>query len=270
MKNLKPLINYRNIFSLKKKVIIIFGGAGNLGKSFSKSLVTAGARVYLLDLKKIKVNNKNIISIKCDVSSKESVIECINQIIKKEKKINSVIYNVYAKPKNYYKPLEKYDYNTLQEALNINLSGAFLVCQQSIKHFKKKKISGNIILVSSTYGLVGPDQRIYENLKKNIYGGNFKLNTPAVYGASKSGLIGLMKNLATTCGKFNIRINCLSPGGVFDNHEINFHKNYKNKVPLNRMANWTDYNGAIIFLASDASRYMTGSNLIIDGGWTAW
>ena len=108
MKNLKPLINYRNIFSLKKKVIIIFGGAGNLGKSFSKSLVTAGARVYLLDLKKIKVNNKNIISIKCDVSSKESVIECINQIIKKKKK-NSVIYNVYAKPKNYYKPLEKYD-----------------------------------------------------------------------------------------------------------------------------------------------------------------
>ena len=139
MKNLKPLIDYKNIFSLKKKVIIIFGGAGNLGKNFSKSLITAGAKVYLLDLKKIKVYSKNIISMKCDVSSKESIIECFNQIIKKEKKIHSVIYNVYAKPKNYYKPLEKYDYNVWQEALNINLSGAFLACQQSIKHFKKKK-----------------------------------------------------------------------------------------------------------------------------------
>jgi NAD(P)-dependent dehydrogenase (short-subunit alcohol dehydrogenase family) len=91
-----------------------------------------------------------------------------------------------------------------------------------------------------------------------------------VYGASKSGLIGLMKNLAVTNGKFNIRVNCLTPGGVWDNHEKTFHKNYKERVPLNRMANWTDYNGAIIFLASDASRYMTGSNLVIDGGWTAW
>ena len=139
MKNLKPLIDYKNIFSLKKKVIIIFGGAGNLGKSFSKSLVTTGAKVYLLDLIKIKINNKNIVSMKCDVSSKENIIECFSQIIKKEKKINTVIYNVYAKPKNYYKTLEKYDYNSWQEALNINLSGAFLVCQQSIRHFKKKK-----------------------------------------------------------------------------------------------------------------------------------
>ena len=270
MKKLKQLIDYKNIFSLKKQIIIIFGGAGNLGKSFSKSLVSAGAKVYLLDLKKIKINHKKIVSMKCDVSSKKSVVNCFDQIIKKEKKINSIIYNVYAKPKDYYKSLEHYDFNAWQEALSINLSGAFLACQQSIKHFKKKKIAGNIILVSSTYGLIGPDQRIYENLKKNPYGGKFKLNTPAVYSGSKSGLIGLMKNLATTCGKFNIRVNCLSPGGVFDNHEYNFHKNYKYRVPLNRMANWTDYNGAIIFLASDASRYMTGSNLIIDGGWTAW
>jgi NAD(P)-dependent dehydrogenase (short-subunit alcohol dehydrogenase family) len=270
MKRLKALVDYKNIFSLKKKIIVIFGGAGNLGKSFSKSLVTAGSKVYLLDLKKIGTNNKNIISIKCNVLSKESVVNCFNEIINKEKKIHAVIYNVYAKPKNYYNSLENYDYSTWEEALNINLSGAFLVCQESIKHFKKKKISGNIILISSIYGLVGPDQRIYKNLKKNIYGGNFKLNTPAVYGASKSGLIGLMKHLATTCGKFNIRINCLTPGGVFDNQGDNFHKNYKNRVPLNRMANWTDYNGAIIFLVSDASRYMTGSNLIIDGGWTAW
>jgi len=270
MKKIKSLINCKSIFSLENKVILILGGAGKLGRSFSKSLVTAGAKVYLLDLNFFKSKSKNIISIKCDVSSKTSVTECFEKIIKKEKKIHTVIYNVYAKPLNYYKSFENYDFNTWQDALCVNLSGAFLVCQESIRHFKKNKISGNIVLVSSTYGLVGPDERIYKNLKKNIYGGRFKLNSPAVYGASKSGLIGLMKNLAVTNGKFNIRVNCLTPGGVWDNHEKTFHKNYKERVPLNRMANWTDYNGAIIFLASDASRYMTGSNLVIDGGWTAW
>ena len=118
--------------------------------------------------------------------------------------------------------------------------------------------------------MVGPDNRIYDNLKSNLYGGKFKLNSPAVYGASKSGLIGLMRNLATSYGKFNIRVNCLSPGGVFDGHEKKFDNQYKARVPLNRMASSTDYNGAIVFLSSDASRYMTGSNLVIDGGWTAW
>ena len=83
-------------------------------------------------------------------------------------------------------------------------------------------------------------------------------------------MLGLMKYISTTCGKYGIRANALSPGGVFDKQEKKFVKNYSNKVPLGRMANWTDYNGAILFLASDASRYMTGSNLIIDGGWTAW
>ena len=120
--------------------------------------------------------------------------------------------------------------------------------------------------------MVGPDLSIYESLsnKKNIYGGKFSLTTPASYSSTKSGLLGLMKYLATTCGKFGIRANSLTPGGVFDNQEKNFVKKYIKKDPLGRMANWSDYDGPILFLASDAYKYMTGSNLIIDGGWTAW
>ena len=147
-----------------------------------------------------------------------------------------------------------------------------MTSQFLINHFKKKKIKGNIIVVLSTYGLVGPDLNIYKNLKKgkNIYGGNFALTSPVSYTSTKSGMLGLVKYIATTCGKFGIRANSLTPGGVFDNQEKQFVKNYVKKVPLGKMANWTDYNGAILFLSSDASRYMTGSNLIVDGGWTAW
>ena len=113
---------------------------------------------------------------------------------------------------------------------------------------------------------------IYKGLSKkhNIYGGKFSLTTPAVYSATKSGLIGLSRWISTSYGKYNIRSNILSPGGVFDNQEKKFVKNYTSKVPLNRMAKWKDYDGAILFLSSDASSYMTGSNLVIDGGWTAW
>ena len=270
--NINDNFNYKNIFSMHNKKVVIFGGTGKLGINFSKTLSAAGAKVYLLDKVKKKTDDKNIIFYKCDVNSKTNVKNIFEKIIKKEKKIDVIIYNVYSKPINYYQTFEKYNLDTWEKVMKTNLTGAFLACQYAINHFKKKKIPGNIIIVLSTYGVVGPDLSIYENLKKhkNIYGGKHSLTTPASYTTSKSGLLGLMKYLATTCGKFGIRANSLSPGGVFDFQEKSFVKKYIKKVPLGRMANWTDYNGSILFLASDASKYMTGSNLIIDGGWTAW
>ena len=272
MKNKLIKFDYKNIFSMKNKNVIIFGGTGNLGLNFSHTLESAGAKVYLLDKVKKKINSKNIIFQKCNVDSKKSIIKNFQKIIKKEKKIHVLIYNVYSKPKNYYQNFEKYKLNTWEKVLKTNLTGAFLSCQYIINHFKKEKIPGNIITVLSTYGIVGPDLSIYKNLKNktNIYGGSHSLTTPASYTSTKSGLLGLMKYLATTCGKFGIRANSLTPGGVFDFQEKKFVKNYIKKVPLQRKANWSDYNGAILFLASDASKYMSGSNLIIDGGWTAW
>jgi NAD(P)-dependent dehydrogenase (short-subunit alcohol dehydrogenase family) len=120
--------------------------------------------------------------------------------------------------------------------------------------------------------MVGPDQRIYEGCSptNNIYSTSESLNTPAVYSVTKGGLIAFTKYLATLFGHEKIRVNTLIPGGVFDDQEESFHRQYIKRTPLNRMAVWSDFNGAILFLVSDASRYMTGTDLIIDGGWTAW
>ena len=268
---MKNYFDIKKIFSLKGKNIVILGGSGKLGINFSKTLVNAGAKVIIGDLKK-SFNYKNTYFKHCDVSDNSSLINFFDHVFKIQKKIDILIYNVYSKPYNYYKKFEAYEDNVWNKVIDTNLSGAYKASKIAINHFKKKKIKGNIIFLSSTYGVVGPDHSLYKGLskKKNIYGGTFSLTTPASYTVSKSGIIGLMKYLATSFGKFNIRINCLTPGGVFDKQEIKFVKKYKSKVPLRRMANFQDYNGAILFLASDASSYMTGSNLIIDGGWTAW
>jgi len=237
--NKQNKFDYKNIFSMKNKKVIIFGGTGKLGINFSQTLASAGAKVYLLDKIKKKTNNENIIFKKCNVESKTNISKNFQKIIKKEKKIDVLIYNVYSKPKNYYQNLEKYDLNTWEKVIKTNLTGAFLSCQFIINHFKKNKIPGNIIIVLSTYGIVGPDLSIYENLtnKTNIYGGRYSLTTPVSYTSTKSGLLGLMKYLATTCGKFGIRANSLTPGGIFDFQERKFVKKYIKKVPLGRMAN---------------------------------
>ena len=264
---------FKNIFTLKNKNIIIFGGTGKIGISFSKILTSYGANLFLLDLKKPKSRlYKNVNFIKCDVSNKDEINAKLSQIIKKYKKIDTMIYNVYSKPNNYYQNFENYEPETWKKVIETNLTGAFFASQFLVKYFKKNKITGNLIFLLSTYGIVGSNYKIYEGLKfkKNIYGGKFSLNTPASYSTTKSALLGLMKYIATNFGKHGIRSNALTPGGVFDGQEKKFVRNYINQVPLNRMAKFNDYDGAILFLVSEASSYMTGANLVVDGGWTAW
>ena len=263
----------KNLFSLKNKKIIIFGGNGKLGQNFLKTFLSYNAKkIIVADIKNNKKKIKKVDNYICDVSNENNVNDFFKTIIKKEKKIDTLIYNIYAKPINYYKLDLEYDFETWRKVIDVNLNGAYFVSQKIINHFIKKKIKGKIIFLLSTYGLVSPDLRIYKGLskKKNIYGGKYALTTPAAYTSSKSGLLGLTKYLATSYGKFGIRVNSLTPGGIFDKQEKKFVKNYSNNVPLNRMANWSEYNGPIVFLASDASSYMNGSNLIVDGGWTAW
>jgi len=276
----KPLINPEKIFSMKGKVVVIMGGGGKMGLAFAEVLSNAGATIYLVDLneeetikKSLELSKKTktkINGIGCDLSSQKNVEDCFSSVYSQEGKLDVMIYNVYSKPKGYYKDLENYTIDTWEKVMSVNVNGAFLSCKESVKIFKKNKTPGNIILTLSTYGIVSPDLRIYDNLDSNIYDANDPLTTPMAYTVSKSGLLGMVKWLAGAYGKDEIRINGLTPGGVFDGQEDSFHKAYKDKVPLGRMANWTDYNGAILFLASDASRYMTGTNLIIDGGWTVW
>ena len=267
--------NLTKLFNLEKKTIVITGSSGRLGSQYAKILSMAGANVVLVDIetKKNKQLEQYIIKkfktdpmiCKVDISKKTEIEKMKNNILKKYKTIDVLINNAFFNPgqsKNSTCPFEEFPLELWNEVLKINLTGVFL-CSQIIGKVMKKQKKGNIINIASIYGLVGADQRIY---------GNSKLNSPVSYAASKGAIISLTKYLAAYWHGKNIRVNTLSLGGVHDKSYMDktFVKNYSNKTILGRMANDDEYNGAILFLSSDASSYMTGGNLILDGGWTAW
>ena len=218
-----------------------------------------------------KNSSFQVIGKACDVSRKDQVEALFSFIAREFSQLDFFISNVMGKTGDYYAPFEDYPEEAWDKVMDVNLKGNFFCCREASKIMKKQG-GGSIILTSSVYGLVGPDQRIYDSCSpcKNPYGGEYKLNAPGAYASSKGGLIAFARYLSTLLGKHNIRVNLLTPGGVYDGHEPDFHEAYVNKVPLGRMGSCTDYNGAVLFLASDASRYMTGMNLILDGGWSAW
>ena len=206
-----------------------------------------------------------------DASSAKELDELFGTLEKNHDRLDFLICNMMAKPEGYYRPFPEYSLEIWNRVLEVNLTGVFLACQRASRLMKKRK-NGSIVLTSSVYGLVSPDFRIYRHCspQKNPYGGSEPLTAPVAYTASKGGIAALTRYLAVFLGPDGIRVNTLTPGGVYDGHEEEFHKAYVKKTPIGRMAVWSDYNGAALFLVSDASRYMTGANLVIDGGWTAW
>ena len=264
-------MSINKIFNLSNKVIILTGAAGLLGTEYAHGLSQAGANVVLADLnfdkcKKLSLNlNKkydvNSFPIKLDVTKINSINTMIKAVIKKFSKIDILINNAYFSEAGYTKiKFENYDLDIWKKGLNVNLSGIFLCCQQIGKIMKKQK-NGNIINISSIYGIGAPDQRIY---------GNTKIIKSALYSVTKSGVLNFTRYLASYWRQDGIRVNTLSLGGVEENQNIIFKKNYSNKTMIGRMAKKDEYVGGLIFLSSNASSYMTGSNLVIDGGWTAW
>jgi len=169
---------------------------------------------------------------------------------------------------NYFEDFEEYPVALWNKALAVNLTGVFLCCQAVGRQMVKQE-SGVIVNISSTYGLVGPDHRIYEGIE-NPHDKEQSINTPIAYSVTKGGVVSLTRYLATYWAPKNIRVNTLTPGGVNENHDTRFVANYASRTPLGRMARREEYRGAILFLVSEASSYMTGANLVVDGGWTAW
>jgi len=276
--------NFEEIFNLKNKNIVITGSAGLLGTQYALTLSSAGANVILLDLdgkknerlsKRIKLKFKtNPKSYQVDITSKNELLELKNNILQDYDTIyglinNAALTNSKSKGKlsqlNNLKTVsnfEDFPSELWKISLDVNLTSVFLCSQIFGKEMQKNK-QGVIVNIASTYGLVGADQRIY---------GNSKLNSPVSYAASKGAIVNLTRYLAAYWHRQNIRVNTLSPGGVKDEKYQNkvFIKKYSEKTILGRMAEKTEYNGAILFLMSKASSYMTGANLVVDGGWTAW
>ncbi len=251
---------------------MLTGAAGNLGSKYVEGFSQAGANVVLADInfqqcKKLekKINKKydtNSLSVKVDLTDPKSIKGMVAKILKKYSTIDVLINNAAYQGNNKIRTngFDGLDLKTWNRAIDVNLTGVFLLSQEIGKIMIKQK-NGNVINISSTYGIVGADQRIY---------GKSGQNSAVFYAATKSAILNLTRYLAAYWNRTGIRVNTFSPGGVENNQDKTFVKKYSEKTMIGRMAKKDEYVGALIFLASDASSYMTGSNLIIDGGWTAW
>lgn len=259
-------MNKKTIFDVKNKKIIISGCSGLLGLEFSKSLLSNGAIVIGLDIKKPKIKNKNFYFFNTNLNDKISITINSKKINKKFKKIDCLINNAAINEDikiNTNNNFLKYKVDNLDEFININIKSIMLLAKVFYKNLKTKG-GGSIINIGSVYGLVSPDHRIYNKVEHSV-----KNQKNVSYTITKSALIGLTKHLAVIFAKDKIRVNSTSFGGVLNNQNQNFIKKYKNKTLLNRLANKDEYNGIINFLVSDASTYATGSNFVIDGGLTS-
>lgn len=264
-----------DLFSLDGKVAIITGGAGRLGKTFADTFAQAGASVVTLELPAVEEQCKALVSelsksypktkpsyYLADLTSKEQISAVITKVMEKYGKIDILLNNAtdFKAAGNFFETFEDYKLEDWKKVVETNVNGLFIITQRVAKEMIEKK-KGVIINIGSTYGVVSPDQRIYVSKK---------LNSPLVYATTKSAVYNFTRYLATYLAPYNIRVNTITPGGLFSNQEEGFIKNYCSRVPMGRMANHDDYRGPMLFLASDASSYMTGADLVVDGGWTCW
>jgi 2-deoxy-D-gluconate 3-dehydrogenase len=269
-------------FNLKGRVAIVTGGGGLLGSEFCRTLAEAGAQVVVADVNGesatataalLSSSGQQALDIALDVTSPESVKALVTQTTQRFGRLDILVNSAALDPKfdsaamrqgiapGRFEdfPLEKWNV-----ALNVNLTGMFLVTQACVQPMQQQGSTGSIINIGSTYGLNGPDQRIY------LADGKRVAYKPVYYSVTKAGVLGFTKYLAAYYAGTGIRVNALTPGGVFNDHDQDFVDNYSARTILGRMARKDEMNGALLFLASDASSYMTGGNVIVDGGWTAW
>ncbi|MDA8030668.1 MAG: SDR family oxidoreductase [Alphaproteobacteria bacterium] len=255
---------------LDGRTAIVTGAAGRLGSEFSRALCSAGASVVLADTdlegaRRLELSLSKTGTAKArrlDISDTASVRDLAEAVPDPDILVNSALFNPSIGQKEETMRLETFPLDLWKEVIDVNLTGTFL-CSRVIGDLMAKKSGGSIINISSIYGMVGADQRIY---------GDSGLNSQPSYAATKGAILSMTRYMAAYWRGRNVRVNTLTLGGVLDRSYMQdeFIRNYSERTILGRMADRTEYNGALLFLASDASSYMTGSNLVIDGGWTAW
>jgi NAD(P)-dependent dehydrogenase (short-subunit alcohol dehydrogenase family) len=271
------------LFDLHGRAAIVTGGAGLLGSEFCKTLVEAGARVVIADLDRPAAEGlaaelcadhqaaAPALAVRTDVTDPTSVQAMVGAALQAFGRLDILVNSAALDPK--FDPghsagpqsssFEEYPLAAWRQALEVNLTGAFLCCQAAVAPMLEQG-RGVIVNLCSIYGLAAPDQRMYQQEGKPP---QYK---PVYYSVTKAGILGLTQYLAAYYAGRNIRVNALSPGGVFNGHDAEFVKAYSARAVLGRMAHKDEMNGALLYLVSDASAYMTGANLVVDGGWTTW
>lgn len=269
----------KNYFNLDSKLAVVTGGLGQLGQQFSVSLTNYGAKVVVLDVadkakKSISefdeaIQTEKIKIIKGDILDRKFLESTLKEVSATWGVPNILVNNAAIDsppnaPASENAAFEDYPESSLDKVIQVNLKGPVL-CSQVFGGAMAKNSGGSIINIGSIYGMLSPNQDIYEY--KRTEGDWFK---PVGYAITKAGIINLTRYMATYWAKKGVRVNCLSPAGIFNNQDEEFLKGYQMRMPMGRMAREDEMNSALIFLASDGSSYMTGANLVVDGGWTAW
>lgn len=267
------MADIKSQMNLHEQVAIITGGAGHLGKVMADTLAEAGANIVIVDIdaKKIDAVCKAIkakwqvhtLGIAADLENPEERCTLVQKTIDSMGRLDILINNAAfvgtSKLTGWGVPFAEQETETWRRALEVNLTAVFDLTQKAVP-FLKSNGNGRIINIASIYGIVGPDPRLYTDLP---------MFNPAAYAASKGGIVQFTKWCSTILAP-DIRVNAITPGGIFRNQDPVFLERYENRTPLKRMAKEEDFIGATIFLASDLSRYITGQNIIVDGGFSVW
>ncbi|MGA7802788.1 MAG: SDR family oxidoreductase [Gammaproteobacteria bacterium] len=271
--------SYLQRFRLDGRVALVTGGGGILGRHFCAVLAEAGASVVVADINEDAAGEcadelharwgVETLGVGCDVSSPVSVKESVAVAVDAFGRIDVLHNNAASKSEDldaFFAPFEHYSPEEWRRVMAVNVDGMFLMAQCVGRQMLSQDTGGSIIQTASIYGVCAPDQRIYEGSE---YLGR-AINTPAVYTVSKAAVIGLTVHLATLWADRGIRVNALTPGGTRSGQNEEFVRRYSARVPMGRMAEAEEMTGALLYLASDASSYVTGQNIIVDGGLCAW
>jgi NAD(P)-dependent dehydrogenase (short-subunit alcohol dehydrogenase family) len=243
------------MFSIKNKVIVVTGSSGLLGQHIVESLRKEGAIVLEAD---IHFKEKTSFCFDIDITSEEAVKEAMKKVLDIYGKIDGWVNNAYPRTKDWGNKLEHIPIESWRKNVDMHMNGYFICSRIAMEQMKMQQF-GSLINMSSIYGLVAPDFTVYDGTEMTM---------PAAYAAIKGGLVNLTRYLAAYYGPFQVRANCISPGGIFDHQPESFLKNYCHKVPMKRMGSPKDISPAVHYLLSDESSYVTGQNILVDGGWS--
>lgn len=263
-------IDFKAKFELTGKVIIITGACGLIGRAFCEAAAQFGAHIVVADIEAAnpaefasslsEKHGREMLGVSIDVVQKPDSERLRDETLEKFGKIDGLVNGHQNKTKSFFQPFEEYDEDNWDAVVETNLKGTFLTCQ-IIGTWMTKNGGGSIVNIPSTYSVVAPNQNLYKGTN---------LGCPAAYSASKGGVDALSRYLASYWGSKGVRVNMITPHGVWNNHEKQFEDNFANFSPLQRLSYNHEVASALIYLLSDASSYVTGDNMLVEGGWTVW